>query len=77
MAKKISELTIEEFKELMCEVSAQKKYVHGLKGICDLFGCSKVTATALANGVLAPAVYKRGRLLVIDADEALRLFKEQ
>ena len=50
------------------------KYVYGLKGLADLFGCCKQTAFNIKkSGRIAPAIKQVGRLLIIDADLALKL----
>lgn len=52
-----------------------KRYVYGLRGIRDLFNVSHVTAQKYKDTILAPAVMQRGRKIVVDVDEALRLYK--
>ena len=59
------------------EVQPQKdhpKYVYGLKGLAELFGCCKQTAFNIKkSGRISPAIKQVGRLLIIDADLALEL----
>ena len=52
------------------------KHVHGLQGIADLFGVSKVTAQKYKNTWLANAVAQQGKVLLTDTEMALRLFAE-
>lgn len=67
------ELTINSNKK---EVS--RKYVYGLKGIADLFGCSISTANRLKKeGKIKKAIMQRGRKIVVDADLALELFSKK
>lgn len=50
------------------------KYVYGLNGIMDLFGCSKSKAQRLKNGKIASACCQNGRSIVVDAEKAMQLF---
>ena len=52
------------------------KHVHGLQGIADLFGVSRVTAQKYKNTWLADAVSQQGKVLLTDTDKAIKLFKE-
>ena len=52
------------------------KHVHGLQGIADLFGVSKVTAQKYKNTWLAGAVSQNGKVLLTDTEKALKLFSE-
>lgn len=60
------------------EMSAatQKRYVHGVSGIRQLFNCSYPTAHKLKETILKPAVKQQGRVIVVDADLAMKLFAE-
>lgn len=53
-----------------------KRLVYGLAGIQQLFNVSHVTAQRYKDSFLAPAISQQGRKIVVDADEAIRLFKE-
>ena len=55
-------------------VQGEKKYLHGLKGIADRYGVSKKTACEWAKGWLAPAVEKRGNVIICDQEMADELF---
>lgn len=48
--------------------------VYGLGGVMDLFQVSKSTASRYVNGILAPAVTRRGNILFVDTRKALRCF---
>ena len=52
------------------------KHVHGLQGIADLFGVSKVTAQKYKNTWLSSAVAQQGKVLLTDTEKALKLFSE-
>lgn len=54
-----------------------KKYVRGLDGIAELFGVHRITAWRYKNTFLAPAVKQRGRVILTDVEEALRLFDQK
>ena len=51
-----------------------KRYVYGLKGIQDLFGCCRATAGKYKDGILKDACYQSGRKIVVDVEKALALF---
>lgn len=56
---------------------SDKKYVYGLSGIAKLFNCSRTTAYKYkSSGMLDGAVKQSGRIIIVDAEEALRLFDE-
>ena len=53
------------------------KYVYGIKGIAQLFGCSISTAERLKrSGVLDGAIMQRNRSIIVDAQRALALFDD-
>ena len=53
------------------------KYVYGLKGIAQLFGCSTSTAQRIkSSGVIDPAIRQRNRRIIVDTQTALRLFDD-
>lgn len=54
--------------------AAPKRYVYGIKGIEELFGCSHATAQHYKDTVIADAVTQNGRKIVVDADYAVELF---
>ena len=53
-----------------------KRYVHGVVCIKQLFNCSYPTAHKLKETILKPAVTQQGRVIIVDVDLAMRLFKE-
>ena len=54
----------------------EKHFVYGVKGIAQLFGCSKSTATRIKNsGVINDAITQVGRKIIVDAEKALTLAK--
>lgn len=85
-------LTVEEFTKLLDEriqaaVNTTKessvktpvtgRLVYGLKGICELFNVSHLTAQRYKDGIIKEAVKQCGRKIVVDADLALKLFNER
>jgi len=54
-----------------------RRYRYGLKGIMQLFNVSNVTAQRYKKGVIREAVKQYGRIIVVDEDLALQLFKER
>ena len=78
----IWQLTVGEFIELQEEVIRpqtvislpEKKYVYGIAGIAELFGCSKTTANAIKqSGKIDKAVIQIGRKITVDAELAMSL----
>ena len=81
-------LTVAQFQTLVASCLAEnheqaemppipvKRYVYGLKGICDLFGCAHSTAQHLKNNVITEAISQNGRKIIVDVDLALQLFLE-
>lgn len=55
---------------------SQKRYVHGIAGIKSLFNCSYPTAHKLKETIIKPAVKQQGRVIIVDAELAMKLFKE-
>ena len=71
LSEQIKQPTSESQKE-------EKHFVYGVKGIAQLFGCSKSTAARIKNsGVINDAITQVGRKIVVDADKALALVKEK
>lgn len=78
----IWQLTVGEFIELQEEVirpqtvisQPEKKYVYGIAGIAELFGCSKTTANAIKqSGKIDKAIIQIGRKIAVDAELAMSL----
>ena len=56
------------------EIKIEKRYVYGIAGICEVFGCSKPTAIRIKkSGRIDKAITQIGRKIVIDAELALQL----
>lgn len=53
-----------------------RRFVYGLKGIMELFNVSNVTAQRYKRGIIKAAVSQQGKIIVVDAEKALQLFKE-
>ena len=59
------------------EEEPRKRFVFGLDGICDLFGCSKSTAERIKqSGIIDAAISQVKRKIVVDAELALQLFSK-
>lgn len=51
-----------------------KKYVYGIRGIADLFGCSIPTASRIKkSGKIDKAITQIGRKIIVDAELAIEL----
>lgn len=51
-----------------------KKYVYGIRGIAELFGCSMPTANRIKqSGKIDKAITQIGRKIIVDAELALEL----
>lgn len=86
----IWQLTVQEFENLLqnslikyaegkgneAVKPSEKRYVHGVAGIKSLFNCSYPTAHKLKETIIKPAVHQQGRVIIVDADLALKLFEE-
>jgi len=54
--------------------NVRKHYVYGYQGLCDLLSVGKTTVyKLLKSGAITPAIYQRGKILVVDSDMALEL----
>ncbi|MEE0908617.1 MAG: DUF3853 family protein [Muribaculaceae bacterium] len=55
-------------------VASLPKYVYGIKGIAELFGCSVPTANRIKrSGIINDAITQIGRKIIVDAEKALIL----
>lgn len=55
----------------------EKQYVYGIRGIANLFNCSPATASRIKkSGVIDDAISQRNRTIVVDAELALQLVRE-
>ena len=89
MGKPISILTAGELMEILetvlqnslnttaSKISSPENLVYGIRGIEKLFNVSHKTAQQYKDTFLKPAVMQNGRKIVVDADLAMKLFKEQ
>lgn len=72
----IMHLTVAEFKNLYREMTQAKRYEYGIKGLAKVLGCARSTAYSIkASGILDPAITQNGKIIVIDVDYALALFR--
>lgn len=72
--KQLLHLTVAEYKELHKEISEQKEYVYGLKGLAKMLGCSRATASKIkSSGIIDDAISQVGNVIVIDKFKALEL----
>lgn len=82
--KRVIDLTVGELldlleggarpQEIIDTTSDIKRYVYGLAGIAELFGCSKTTANRLKqSGKITKAITQVGNLIIVDAEKALEL----
>ena len=66
--------------EVKPESGKQRKYVYGIKGLCDLLKCSKATASRIKKkGILKDAITQIGRKIITDVEiamECIRVAKE-
>ena len=59
------------------EVTPEKHYEYGIKGLAKVFGCSIPTANRIKkSGIIDAAISQIGRKIVVDAELALKLAKE-
>ena len=57
--------------------SPPKRYIYGLKGLQELFGCSTTTAWRIKNlPWMRPAITQVGRKIIVDVDMVMSLIKE-
>ena len=90
-SRPVSELTVGELFDLLEKhfgIAAKRgrkdsvpqapaqRMLYGIKGLEDFFHVSHRTAQKYKDTFLKPIVNQNGRVIVIPADEALRLFNE-
>ena len=82
----IWQLTVADLMEILKEVQQvrpviqqpEKRFVHGLKGIAQVFGCSRTTASEIKkSGAIDEAITQVGRTIVVDAELALQLARNR
>jgi len=79
------QLTVADLMETLKEIQQQpviqqpeKRFVYGLKGIAQIFGCSRTTASEIKkSGLIDEAITQFGRTIVVDAELALQLVKSR
>lgn len=65
---------VQEEPKVQTMTVATKRYVYGLRGIAELFGCSLPTANRIKqSGKIDKAVTQIGRKIIVDAELALEL----
>lgn len=73
----IGQLTVEEFLEISKNISTEKKYEYGLKGLAKILGCSVSKASEVkSSGILDGAIIQNGNIIIIDKEKALTLFAQ-
>ncbi len=88
--KPVWQMTGQELCELISDVIDQKigireeqkvpskTYVHGIRGIAELFGCSIATANQIKrSGIIDDAISQINRTIVVDADLAFKLLNDK
>ena len=71
----IWQLTVEEFLEVSNDLDFGKKYVHGLKGLAKILGCSISKASEIkSSGIFDEAIIQNGNIIIIDKEKVLELF---
>lgn len=56
------------------QTPSEKKYVYGIDGIAEIFGCSRPTASRIKkSGRINAAIRQIGRKIVVDVELALSL----
>lgn len=85
--KPLFQITVEEFLYLQRSLNIDtpssnsepvngKKYVYGIRGIANLFGCSHSSANRLKkSGIIDKAITQNGRKIIVDSELALDLIK--
>ena len=54
--------------------NSEKKYVYGIDGIAEIFGCSRPTASRIKkSGRINAAIRQIGRKIVVDVELALSI----
>ena len=70
-------LTLKELNEPPAskqEIGMSRKYVYGIQGLADIFGCSIPTAHRIKkSGKISGAITQIGRKIIVDSDLAMEL----
>lgn len=89
--KRVIDMTASEFADVLCEVMKRvlsksedvsnnqtKRLEYGIAGIARIFNCSMTTANRIkSSGKIDEAILQSGRMIAVDVDLALKLFKEK
>lgn len=63
-----------ELQELFRQAAAPR-YVKGIDGLCEIFGCSPSTAKRIKKGgAINKAIHQQGRTFLTNVDLAIELF---
>ena len=83
---RIIDLTVGELMELLETIKSEpqqapeptRRFVYGIAGIAQLFNCSITTANRIkASGRIDRSIKQHGRIIVVDADLALKLYNDK
>ena len=67
-------LSREEYQDLLRKANGPR-YVYGIDGLCEIFGCSRSTAKRMKkDGGIKKAIRQQGRTFVTNVDLALQLY---
>lgn len=65
-----------ENKNPISEITPNKKYVYGIRGIANLLNCSIAKANRIKKkGIIDDAIIQEGRSIMVDVDLALKLIR--
>ena len=72
----LAEFLLLQPKTVVVQQQPEKRYVHGINGIAELFGCSRATAFEIKrSGKINEAISQTGKTIIVDAEKALSLIK--
>ena len=84
---RIIDLTVAQLKEVIDKAVEESlsrrsqpadntpRFVHGIKGIAEIFGVSERQARYIkSSGAISKAIKQQGRTIITDADLAIQLF---
>lgn len=79
---KVADLSVGELRSVIEAVVKEtiahntKATAHGIQGLADVLGCSVSQAKRVkASGLLQPAISQLGRVMVVDTEMALELWR--
>lgn len=77
---RIIDLTVGQLEDLMKRftqpIQEERRKVYGIAGLASIFNCSTATANRIKkSGRIDKAIVQTGRTIVIDAELALQLYK--